>query len=114
MPVIVFPSWMDQAICPETDPELFHPETAGHAYIVREAKAVCARCPVRDECLEYALAIDERWGIWGGLLPSERDRLRPKKPKHDPVCTRDGCEKPHKAHGLCNTHHMQEHRRKAS
>ena len=36
----------------------------------RKAKALCARCPVRRECLEYG--IDEDYGIWGGSLPSER------------------------------------------
>ena len=36
----------------------------------RKAKALCARCPVRRECLEYG--IEEDYGIWGGTLPSER------------------------------------------
>ena len=36
------------------------------------AKAVCARCPVRPECLEYALAVREGHGIWGGLNEMER------------------------------------------
>ena len=42
----------------------------------REAKRICTGCPVRDECLEYALANDERFGIWGGLSERERRRLK--------------------------------------
>lgn len=40
------------------------------------AKNLCAGCPVRDECLSYALENDEQYGIWGGLTPSQRDRIR--------------------------------------
>lgn len=63
------PAWLDQAVCAQTDPDAFFPEKGGSA---RPAKAVCAVCPVRAECLEYALEHDERHGVWGGL--SERDR----------------------------------------
>ena len=38
----------------------------------RQAKAICARCPVRMECLEYAIRIREPHGIWGGLNELER------------------------------------------
>lgn len=41
-----------------------------------EAKAICATCPVREECLEYALAFPEPLGIWGGMDEEERRRLR--------------------------------------
>ena len=41
-----------------------------------EAKAVCGGCPVRIECLEYAVASDEEYGIWGGFDPGERRLLR--------------------------------------
>ncbi|MHB1498966.1 MAG: WhiB family transcriptional regulator [Acidimicrobiales bacterium] len=41
----------------------------------RQAKAVCATCPVRRECLEYALRIREPHGIWGGLNESERREI---------------------------------------
>ena len=66
--------WQDQALCAQTDPEAFFPEKGGST---REAKKVCASCDVKAECLEYALANDERFGIWGGL--SERERRRIKK-----------------------------------
>ena len=42
----------------------------------REAKKICTGCEVKAECLEYALANDERFGIWGGLSERERRRLR--------------------------------------
>ncbi|CAA9407107.1 MAG: Transcription_WhiB [uncultured Quadrisphaera sp.] len=67
-------SWQDRALCSQTDPEAFFPEKGGST---REAKRVCLGCDVRVECLEYALANDERFGIWGGL--SERERRRVKR-----------------------------------
>jgi len=66
-------SWRRAALCAETDPEAFFPEKGGST---REAKRVCAGCPVRLQCLEYALGNDERFGIWGGLSERERRRLR--------------------------------------
>ena len=42
----------------------------------RRAKAVCAACPVQTQCLEHAIAADERYGIWGGLNQDERRLLR--------------------------------------
>lgn len=66
-------SWQDQALCAQTDPEAFFPEKGGST---REAKRVCGACEVRSECLEYALANDERFGIWGGLSERERRRLK--------------------------------------
>ena len=66
--------WQERALCAQTDPEAFFPEKGGST---REAKRVCLTCDVRVECLDYALAHDERFGIWGGL--SERERRRVKK-----------------------------------
>ena len=66
-------SWQERALCAQTDPEAFFPEKGGST---REAKKVCVGCEVRSECLEYALANDERFGIWGGLSERERRRLR--------------------------------------
>ena len=65
--------WRLDALCAETDPEAFFPEKGGST---REAKRVCTGCDVRAECLEFALANDERFGIWGGLSERERRRLR--------------------------------------
>ncbi|GAA4980009.1 WhiB family transcriptional regulator [Kineococcus glutinatus] len=67
------PGWQELALCAQTDPEAFFPEKGGST---REAKRVCGSCEVRAECLEYALANDERFGIWGGLSERERRRLK--------------------------------------
>ena len=65
--------WQERALCAQTDPEAFFPEKGGST---REAKRICMGCEVRDLCLEYALAHDERFGIWGGLSERERRRLK--------------------------------------
>jgi WhiB family transcriptional regulator, redox-sensing transcriptional regulator len=66
-------SWQERSLCAQTDPEAFFPEKGGST---REAKKVCVGCEVRSECLEYALANDERFGIWGGLSERERRKLK--------------------------------------
>ncbi len=65
--------WQERALCAQTDPEAFFPEKGGST---REAKKVCTSCEVRSECLDYALANDERFGIWGGLSERERRKLK--------------------------------------
>ena len=65
--------WQDEANCLGVDPDLFFPERGAST---REAKEVCRGCVVRGECLEYALANGEKFGIWGGLSERERRRLR--------------------------------------
>ncbi|GGG12662.1 transcriptional regulator WhiB2 [Rhodococcoides trifolii] len=65
--------WQERALCAQTDPEAFFPEKGGST---REAKRICLGCEVKDECLDYALAHDERFGIWGGLSERERRRLK--------------------------------------
>lgn len=65
--------WHGRALCAQTDPEAFFPEKGGST---RDAKKICTGCEVRSECLSYALANDERFGIWGGLSERERRRLK--------------------------------------
>ena len=65
--------WMLEARCLDADPEAFFPEKGGST---REAKRICSICSVRQECLDYALANDERFGIWGGMSERERRRLK--------------------------------------
>ncbi|ORJ55576.1 hypothetical protein B5M45_24780 [Mycobacterium simiae] len=61
--------WQDRALCATADPDVFFPDDKSSA---SDAKSLCLRCGVRDECLEYALEHDERFGIWGGLSARER------------------------------------------
>jgi WhiB family redox-sensing transcriptional regulator len=65
--------WQENANCLGVDPDLFFPERGAST---REAKAVCRGCEVRMDCLEYALAHGEKFGIWGGLSERERRRVR--------------------------------------
>ena len=65
-------AWRRDAACAVTDPELFF---AGDEDSVVRAKQVCADCPVRRECLETALAVNEMHGVWGGMAEGERRRL---------------------------------------
>lgn len=67
------PSWYEVALCAQTGAGFFFPEPGSS---VREAKRICLACEGRTACLEYALANDERFGVWGGLSEKERDRLR--------------------------------------
>ena len=63
--------WVDWALCAQTDPESFYPERgASH----REAKRVCDMCPVRPDCLDWAIEHNESEGIWGGMSAKERAR----------------------------------------
>jgi WhiB family redox-sensing transcriptional regulator len=65
-------SWRLDAVCAEVDPELFFPEPGAPT---SPAKRICAGCPVRVECLDYALAAREAHGVFGGLSAQERLRL---------------------------------------
>jgi hypothetical protein len=62
-------TWMDAALCAQTDPDLWHPEGKGSKY--RDAKKVCGRCPVQPECdayvhgLEGTAGVNDRHGMWG-------------------------------------------------
>ncbi|MCV7136455.1 WhiB family transcriptional regulator [Mycobacterium hodleri] len=65
--------WYERALCPQTDPDAFFPEKGGST---KEAKKICLGCPVKQQCLQWALDHDERFGIWGGLSERERRRLK--------------------------------------
>lgn len=80
--------WASQALCAQTDPEAFFPDKGGST---REAKATCATCDVRDQCLTYALEHDEPFGIWGGLSERERRRLKKSPAARPRPCGRAGC-----------------------
>ncbi len=71
-------SWRRGAICRDTDPDLFFPVgTTGNALVqIDRAKEVCDQCPVKVDCLDYALETNQDSGIWGGTSEEERRVLR--------------------------------------
>jgi WhiB family redox-sensing transcriptional regulator len=64
--------WRDRALCAQADPDLWFPEPGESP---RTAKLICGWCPVRAECLAWALETNEPYGICGGLTPLERHAL---------------------------------------
>lgn len=69
--------WKAQAACRDLDTSLFFPESEADS---EEARAVCATCPVRQACLDFALLTRQHDGVWGGTTESERRRLRRRRP----------------------------------
>ena len=71
------PSWYDDALCAQVDPEAFFPEKGGST---ANAKRTCLRCDVTTACLTYALNVEQQGaaldGIWGGASPMERRKMR--------------------------------------
>jgi WhiB family redox-sensing transcriptional regulator len=69
--------WRHKAACREEDPELFFPVgMTGPALLqAAEAKKVCRRCPVRTQCLDWALKTGQDAGVWGGMTEDERRDL---------------------------------------
>lgn len=67
--------WRDHAACVYVDAELFFPEK-GRIDMARAARRICAGCPVTAECLDWAQEHEKDYGVYGGLTPEERQRLR--------------------------------------
>jgi WhiB family transcriptional regulator, redox-sensing transcriptional regulator len=74
------PDWRQLDVCRHGDPELFFPVSASGPSLdqITQAKAICARCPVRRQCLAFALDTRQNHGVWGGMSEQER-RLRARK-----------------------------------
>ena len=66
-------AWTQQAACRGTDTDIFYPATPAEE---AEALSICATCPVRAQCLDYAIRNRETYGIWGGATPEQRRRTR--------------------------------------
>lgn len=64
--------WVTRSACKGLDPTIFYPATDEEA---DEAKAVCAECPVQEDCLEHAIGHREHNGVWGGATERERQRI---------------------------------------
>ena len=65
-------SWTARAACRGLDTGTFYPATPEQE---AEALAICATCPVREQCLEQALRDREQYGVWGGTTPEQRRRI---------------------------------------
>ena len=76
--VATIPQWRGLASCARHTPDLFFPvgETGLGGTQIAMAKRICIGCPVRQECLDYALVSNQRFGIWGGLTEEERRPVR--------------------------------------
>ena len=72
-------AFMESGACKDMDPGIFYPEKGEST---KNAKQICHVCPVKNQCLEYALANNERYGIWGGV--SERRRREIQKMRKQP------------------------------
>lgn len=64
--------WRQRAACRGVDPDIFYPVTDEDA---EDAKAICRACPVQEACLEWALRVREKDGVWGGATERERRRI---------------------------------------
>ncbi len=71
-------TWREHAACRDLDTNLFFPPGDGPGSMERieQAKKVCAACPVRAECLSFALTTRQDAGVWGGMTEEERRRHR--------------------------------------
>ena len=80
-------TWMDIAACRTVDADVFFPDPHPGPGVDRssysEARAVCDRCPVTAECLDYALRNHEKYGMWGGTTPKQRRTMKRGEP-HTP------------------------------
>jgi len=71
-------TWRESAACRRMDPDLFFPVgvTGPAVAHIAAAKAVCAICPSREACLEFAIVTNQEYGVWGGTSEEERRVLR--------------------------------------
>jgi WhiB family redox-sensing transcriptional regulator len=71
-------SWGHRAACRGADPDIFFPFSTTEAAFVQieQARAICGRCPVAADCLDWALRMGLDHGVWGGTTPEERRALR--------------------------------------
>jgi WhiB family transcriptional regulator, redox-sensing transcriptional regulator len=82
--------WRSRGACVTADPDLFFPLSSSGPALEQQAqaKAVCAGCGVRQECLAFALATHQLHGIWGGTSEQERALLRRREDTRTPTVPR--------------------------
>lgn len=72
---MIIPDWQSQAVCAETDPDVFFPETFPEA---RAALKICGTCPVRKECAALRAEEKATHGVWGGHLVHAHEETHPR------------------------------------
>jgi len=87
-------NWRAAGACLHADPDLFFPiSDQGRAAVqIAKAKAICASCPVRRPCLDFAMANEPAYGIWGGATLKERERVRQRERRAARSRSRAGAE----------------------
>ena len=99
--------WRGSAACRQMDADLFYPAKDQPPELIWLARMACEQCPVTDECLAEAFVNGENFGIWGGLMPDERETLRRQlriprgKPPEFPFP--HGTDAGHRRHGRAGT-----------
>ena len=104
--------WRAEALCRDTDPELFFPiGTTGAALVqIEQARAVCRQCPVQADCLDFALTTNQDSGIWGGTSEEERRVLRREfvaRQKAVAVCAHSGASARPSSGGVSRPEHVR-------
>ena len=74
--------WQDRAQCLGADANLFFHQRSDSPEHVVKAKRICAVCPVKAECLEFAITNNEQFGVWGGLTPREYRKIYLRRKGH--------------------------------
>lgn len=69
------PAWTEHALCSQTDPEAFFPKKGANGLLLKRVRDICAICPVKQDCLDAALAGGISHGIWGGTTGKQRRRM---------------------------------------
>ena len=83
------PNWMARGLCANQPPETFFPSDGVG---VEVAKRICAKCPVKDPCLEHALSNRIDHGVWGGCSERQRRRILKARRKEAEKAARPGRE----------------------
>jgi WhiB family redox-sensing transcriptional regulator len=83
-PLVKYWDWQRHALCRGMDSAVFFSPLGERGALRRareeKARAICVRCPVREECARTALNGGERYGVWGGLTELEREEARTDRP----------------------------------
>lgn len=97
-PLFINERWIEQALCAQVDPEIFFPDKGANPHAAIE---VCRRCPVRKQCLEWALREREPYGVWGGTTAKRREELNRGRPRRypRPRCGTESGARSHYRHG---------------